>query len=640
MVDGGVPGLYTNPDTGMNTAAELTLLNITVVSGAGVTITPAKTTESSGHSHPNNTATILVGRQSGMAPNASLYATSNMNNSLINIEALVDIGVTIINASVRYACSEENLSYAYTGMDRWTDHIVARHNITFVASAGNSGEFGEDWIKIYYDEDGKMKTERIFVRVNSPSTAYNAISVGAYDDKKTGINISDDELYSYSCYKNVFENKIACEKPDVVTPGSIGGGGTSSSAPVLTGMIALMLELKPALAAQPQAIKAIVLASCHRKVKKAPNQTNTETMAQGITDRQGAGAPDAWAMACIISQGTYGVGVMAKNTSTSTVRFTQPMYSGGNMNVSVTWLRESVATNDNHTSSSAGVYQNLDLFVYRNNTLIKSSEKEVSSTEMAYFPLSSTQQDYMLKLEKFGGSTAAVRYGYAWSTDNMHVTPNTMEGIYYITNNGKSNGYLTMNTSTNGITLTEYAGTANQQWILRKSTGNSYTLQSGYGSTAGTVTIGDSVVTGGVLKKVVVAGNTQRLVLLDKEVTTGERRDDGTYSIVTPTGDKIMMYSTNSTTGINTAVWNTYNGITSPNVSQRWQLEKINYRVGDVTKDGYFATTDTTNLQKYLAGTVSYDNVRLYLADVNRDGDVNIKDVTKLQRILSEEDLY
>ena len=65
-----------------------------------------------------------------------------------------------------------------------------------------------------------------------------------------------------------------------------------------------------------------------------------------------------------------------------------------------------------------------------------------------------------------------------------------------------------------------------------------------------------------------------------------------------------------------------------------WYLEKLNYKIGDVTLDGNINVRDVTEIQKWLGDLAELSNVQLYLADVNGDGNVTVHDVTALQNIL------
>ena len=251
------------------------------------------------HDHANNTMAALL----AVAPEISVYATHGIRKDCI--ESMISAGVSIINASWGYY---ENGTYGWD--DQWFDHLAAQHGVTVVASAGNNAQ----------------DAENNYIRC--PAQAYNSIAVGAFDDKETA-SVADDALYGYSSYNN----GPNCSKPDVVAPASLLGGGTSTSAPIVTGIVALMTQLKPSLAAMPQAIKAILQAACHRKAISTP----TETMTAGLTDKQGAGVVDAYTAICIIGRNQYVTGTF---TQSFEMRLYIPLYGAQNINVCAAWVRE------------------------------------------------------------------------------------------------------------------------------------------------------------------------------------------------------------------------------------------------------------------------------------------------------------
>lgn len=57
--------------------------------------------------------------------------------------------------------------------------------------------------------------------------------------------------------------------------------------------------------------------------------------------------------------------------------------------------------------------------------------------------------------------------------------------------------------------------------------------------------------------------------------------------------------------------------------------------LGDVTLDGQVNITDATEIQKYLAGSVEFSEVRKLNADVNGDGNISISDATTIQKIIA-----
>lgn len=207
---------------------------------------------------------ILCG-DNGVAPGAECYIISSAyapgNLHYERFEELISKGVSVIN----YSKGSTRTNNYYTDEEKWLDHIAAVHNISFVVSAGNQE-----------------------VKISVPALAYNVITVGAIDNNSTSTT-TDDSFCNYSDY----DNGDGCEKPDILAQGNIlGKQGTSFSAPYVSGVVALMLELRPSLAVYPHIVKAILLASCHHKASSTT--TPTETMAHGITDKQGAGIVDVY----------------------------------------------------------------------------------------------------------------------------------------------------------------------------------------------------------------------------------------------------------------------------------------------------------------------------------------------------------
>lgn len=56
--------------------------------------------------------------------------------------------------------------------------------------------------------------------------------------------------------------------------------------------------------------------------------------------------------------------------------------------------------------------------------------------------------------------------------------------------------------------------------------------------------------------------------------------------------------------------------------------------IGDVNLDGKLSITDATEVQKYVAGLVEFNDVQLYAADVDGNGIINIMDSTAIQKML------
>ncbi|MDO4419239.1 MAG: S8 family serine peptidase [Ruminococcus sp.] len=556
-------------------------------------ITKLVSTESE---HATNVTRIIVGETSGFAKGASVVCT---NSSKASIEELLDpeYNVSIINTSFSTG------SFNDSSNCRWYDHIISQHSVTVVASACNT------------------EASR---RVYAPGLSYNAIMVGAYhlgaSSSVYNSTLTDDTVTSQSGYVNTGY----AEKPDVMMPGN----STSYATPILTSCIALMLQVKPSLATYPQAIKAIVLASCHRKALPA-REGEAESIYDGITEHQGAGAPDFWTMMCILCQGTYGVGRISAAKNQATRRFVMPKYYSDTMNVSLTWIREGSA-NDTDTDVSSYSNVNLDLYVYRNGQEVGSStigttDTKKSSTEMAYFELDNTSRDYEIRINDVDSYNGIIRYGYAYSTDNPYMTPATEEGIYYIRNYA-SDKYLTLNTSTNETFMSNFTGANNQQWVLR-GTENDYEIYPAHRFSSEKINFGAQVGSNPYYKSV-LGTNDLNLTLKSWETDTTLEPDAYVFTSTSGGSNNIMSYT--STTGI--FVRSATESVI--NMYRMWVLEDINYQNGDVDMNGSITEDDITPIQEYLSHTAVLSNVQEYLSDANYDGRISVQDITYINKMI------
>lgn len=594
---------------------------------------------------PDTHANAVAITTLSVAPEAKLYFT---NYNFRNIETLISAGVEIFNVSLGDPVKETSSKYAYTDEEKWFDYIIANHGVTVFKSAGNRGNKYSD---VYDPETGLF--ESYGARVTSPGMAYNIIAVGQYKDVLSeDYEITEDSLYYTSSYKNMVEGKCGCEKPDVVMPSSFYGGGTSVASPFLVGTVALLYELKPSISNSPHLVKSIILASCHRKVKQntegAPLFISgvQEYIEDGITERQGAGAPDAWTMACIVCQGTYGVGILSG--SDTKINIVQPPYGAQNINVSISWLRENTVEDEMlvHVipeNVTEGQVSDINLALYHNDTQIKSSSLSHSSTEMCYVPLDTTDYKYQIRLTDESVAMTNVRYAYAWSTDNMRAAPISQEGVFYIKNSA-SGRYLTYDTTSgtpqavHRSVLSQSAFSDIHQWVVQHS-GNSYNVLPGYGTT--NLYLGQSNSSS--------ATTIPSLLKSVEEDINVLYNDNGTVSFFNSTNDRVLTYSGSS------VIWKTYNSTTSTLLNnQKWHLEKVNYLKGDVNADGTISepnidnsdgtgslvNQDVLDFQDYLSEIKSSTNLNMFLADVDGDGVASIMDITRLLHIAESQYNY
>ncbi len=554
-----------------------------------------------GDYHSNSVSDIIM----NIAPEITLYCSTYQ---YAYVEAMISDGIQIMNISLGWPVTEDE-EYAYTVLEKWYDHISAMHNVLVVKSAGNNGTHPA------YDPT----IEEPGPRVTSPGMAFNVLTVGSYHDAIGSSALTEDTYEETSSYKNSLPELsiYGCEKPDVIAPQAINqsGKGTSYAAPFITGCVALMYELKPSLSNYPHLAKAIVMASCNRKVASPNQNVPTETISQGITDRQGAGAADAWTMMCIVSIGTYGFGVI--NGTERTIDILQPKYNSDNMNITLTWLKENTSS-DNHlyeNNAEEGPFVNLDMEIYNNNSLVKDSRLGISSTEMCYVPLSSDDFRYRIRILQ-NNTLTAVRYAYAWSVDNMFFTPEADENIYYLANNANGR-YLQYNPTTNTTSMrsaTDQTVLGNEHsWIIKNLGNNNCSIVPSLATTG----LGLST-------------NTSNSAVITNITDTVQMQSngDGTVSFVNVQTNRILSYSGSTPT------WAAYSG--TPTSSQKWRLSKINYRHGDVDLNGELNIKDITNIQKFAAELTTPENhIQQLLADVDVNGLININDATKMQKIIS-----
>lgn len=558
------------------------------------------------HNTGNNHSTFCAGiaaGSDGVAPGASIYSSScygewnsitynNYNTAhLSNLEALIASDVDVISISL---ISSNNVD-CYNYFTKFIDKLIDNDPITIVCATGNNMN---DYIGV-------------------PSSAYNCIAVNGFVDYAN--DQAQELLNDYS-----YLNGNGCTKPDIIAPSL--NNGTSVSAPYTAGMIALMYQFKPSLAASPELTKAILMASCHRKCSKRLNSggsiTNLyETMTQGITDMQGAGIPDMYKMISIVSQHTYGNGKLTSNNNYERyVNFVQPSYNSSYINVSVAYRQTNVPS-----GSLPGAIDDIDIRLTNNGTY-KISVDSNSSTEMIYDSLSSNQ-NYLLRIYKHSGNTATIPYAYAWSTNNERFNGNLKEeGIYYL-RNYNSSLYLTKNSQNNRMTQQQHSTSMNTLWVFD------------YVSSTGKSTVKNAGITSYGLGLDSSIGNNSYYAV-DKSSSSSNpiqilRNSEHGYYIIEQVVNGVtyaLGINNSSSTAGSYAIWSPYN---SSNNSQKWYLESANYRIGDANNDGTIDNNDVTVVQSYDAGLVTLNNLQKYLSDVNKNDSVDLGDAYGILQIIS-----
>lgn len=266
-------------------------------------------------------------------------------------------------------------------------------------------------------------------QANAVAAGYNTIAVGSIRDQKTGLNLTDDVMSSYS----TFGNPNACylcgtarfgdfEKPEVVAPGeqiistrangtvSNAGSGTSYASPMIAGVDALIQQLNSGLAIYPETKRSIILASARHNIEGAP----------AMSDRDGAGLVDSvtayqttvnnrFNWQCIHCSGTApfnGSGDYYVNLGN--------IYAGSKVKVAYNWLSNASGT---WNSTSDRLEYDLDITVYDpNNNIVGGSYKWADSKEVVQFT-ANIPGNYRVRIHRFS-TCPRPRFTYAalaWS---------------------------------------------------------------------------------------------------------------------------------------------------------------------------------------------------------------------------------
>ena len=219
----------------------------------------------------------------GVAPEASVILTPVLNTDHLRfaLEYLIGLECSVINMSLGILYDSDN--HEYKSIDSYVDSLYYHTGVALVVAAGNLGT---------YQDSSEIDPET--VNVSSPAKALNAITVGNAQTKAlfaTSIygDVNADSLnspFETSWLSSYNEAEYLPNKPDVSAPGTyidfvldsttVGiASGTSFAAPIVSGIIAQMLESNANIT--PLDVKSILIAGAeYSKIDIDRNNTINE----------------------------------------------------------------------------------------------------------------------------------------------------------------------------------------------------------------------------------------------------------------------------------------------------------------------------------------------------------------------------
>lgn len=286
----------------------------------------------------------------------------------------------------------------YDPVSKWFDIISSTYDRTIVASIGT---------------DYNGSNSRVTV---PPAKGYNSIAVGAYPAKYNMYEEKmDDSRYTPAEYMS-----ISSYKPDVVLPTY----DSSSASPTLAGIIACAIQANRELRCKPEAQKAVVMASCHRKAKPYSENELQETMENGLTLKQGVGVVDAYRIIRIAREGTFNTYTLSANhipfvtelLPSEDVDYGGTIKYNDKINVSLVWQVNGVLGIDPDTEdTTVNSVQELSLSILDGNNTLNSSKLN-SCKQMVYNPNGIANTTYAIQVNNItNNNITSIYFAYAWS---------------------------------------------------------------------------------------------------------------------------------------------------------------------------------------------------------------------------------
>ncbi|MBQ8057107.1 MAG: S8/S53 family peptidase [Ruminococcus sp.] len=282
--------------------------------------------------HPTKVCSLICGRKTiidgktygGAAAGATVYQTGidNLVELLSAIEKFSSMGVNVINFS-----GGEQTGTGYDYDAQCVDNILHNTRVSFVVSAGNNDNGITD--------------------VHTPGKSYNAITVG---NAITKLGNEARDFITVAVASSYEEDSYCANKPDVVAPGTyiywpvsesevfLLGHGTSYSAPIVTAVVAQIMQSDCLAIFNPNAAKNYIICGSSNE-----NIDGTTVSYGELMDESGAGLVNAVRSYECSNYGTEYYGVYSASQTAPTEYKTVATYNlkkGESIRVALTFEKE------------------------------------------------------------------------------------------------------------------------------------------------------------------------------------------------------------------------------------------------------------------------------------------------------------
>jgi hypothetical protein len=280
--------------------------------------------------------------------------------------------------------------------DRFFDFKSRTYSDSYVASAGNSGGF-----------------------VGSPGTAWNCVTLGAFDDLNTS-SWTGDVMSGFSDWQNP---NTGCEKPNLAAVGArvdtlgmapdwlrSGYSGTSFSAPFTSAALAVCMALNSTPRVSPEAAMAMIMATAWHNIEGATR----------LSSRDGAGGLQQRSAANCSRLNRVRYVNLARTSFTNNGYYTYniTLNAGDRARVAIAW-----GANASSTYTSTVLNADLDITVLAGasatvGTSYGSSLSFNNNFEIVEFgpPYTGT---YTIRINDYRFNGTSERVGIAWSQRNL-----------------------------------------------------------------------------------------------------------------------------------------------------------------------------------------------------------------------------